>query len=167
MATATKTMLWHTVKKYTDIKFETTEDGIAKLTINRPEVRNAFSKNGGNAGEEGSVGWMFKSTGVISLPKSAIAEEALFELATENGADDFDASGEEYEIRVDPAHYHALLEIIQKKGLPTSSAELSKVAENMIKLSGESSDKAIALLEALDDLDDVQNVHTNAEFENP
>ncbi len=57
------------------------------------------------------------------------------------------------------------MDALTKKGLEPSSAELSKIADNMIKVSGEDAAKAMALLEALDDLDDVQNVHTNAEFD--
>jgi YebC/PmpR family DNA-binding regulatory protein len=160
--------------QYTEITYEGYGPGgtailIDTMTDNRvrtvAEVRHAFSKNGGNMGEEGSVGWMFKTRGVITPPKDKIAEDALFELATENGAEDFDASGDEYEIRVEPEHYHKLVDALQKKGLEPSSAELSKLAENMIKVTGEDASRAMELLEALDDLDDVQNVHTNAEFD--
>ncbi|HEX2612827.1 MAG TPA: YebC/PmpR family DNA-binding transcriptional regulator [Fibrobacteria bacterium] len=159
---------------YTEITYEGYGPGgtailVDTMTDNRvrtvAEVRHAFSKNGGNMGEEGSVGWMFKQRGVITLPKDKIAEDALFELATENGAEDFDASGDEYEIRVEPEHYHKLVDALQKKGLEPSSAEMSKLAENMIKVTGEEASRAMELLEALDDLDDVQNVHTNAEFD--
>jgi len=129
------------------------------------ELRNLFSKNGGNLGEEGSVGWMFKARGVITLPKSSMAEDALFEFVTDNGADDFDSSGDEYEIRVAPDKYHGLLEALQKKGLQPSSSELVKVAEMSIKVTGPNAEKALELLEMLDDHDDVQSVHTNAEFD--
>src|SRR3989338_6427809 len=159
--------------QYAEITYEGYGPGgtailVDTMTDNRvrtvAELRNIFTKNGGNLGEAGSVAWMFKTQGVISLPKSAIAEDALFELATDNGAEDFDASGEEYEITVDPAHYHGLLEILQKKGLHPASADLAKMAENRIKVEGGTSEMTLELLEALDDHDDVQNVHTNAEF---
>ena len=129
------------------------------------ELRNLFSKNGGNLGEEGSVAWMFKTKGIIMLPKTAIGEHALFELATENDSDDFDASGEDYEIRVAPAKLHALVEALEKKGLHPSSSEVVKVADMPIKVTGANAEKALELLEMLDDQDDVQGVHTNAEFD--
>ena len=129
------------------------------------ELRNLFSKNGGNLGEEGSVGWMFKTKGIITLPKTAIGEDALFELVTENDADDFDASGEEYEIRIAPGKLHALVEALEKKGLHPSSSDVVKVADMPIKVTGQNAEKAMELLEALDDQGDVQNVHTNAEFD--
>jgi YebC/PmpR family DNA-binding regulatory protein len=129
------------------------------------ELRNLFGKNGGNLGEEGSVGWMFKARGVITVPKSALAEDALFEFVTDNGADDFDSSGDEYEIRVSPEKYHKLVEALEKKGVPPSSSDLVKVAEMPIKVTGANAEKALELLEMLDDHDDVQSVHTNAEFD--
>ena len=129
------------------------------------ELRNLFSKNGGNLGEEGSVAWMFKTHGIITLPKTAIGEDALFELVTENGADDFVASGAEYEIRVTPAKHHALAEVLEKKGLHPSSSEVVKVADMPIRVTGHNAEKALELLEMLDDQDDVQGVHTNAEFD--
>lgn len=160
--------------QYTEITYEGYGPGgtailVETMTDNRvrtvAEIRHVFSKKGGNMGEEGSVAWMFKTRGVITIPKDKIGEDELFEFVTENGAEDFDASGEEYEIRVEPDKYHALVDALTKKGLEPSSAELSKIADNMIKVSGEDAAKAMALLEALDDLDDVQNVHTNAEFD--
>jgi YebC/PmpR family DNA-binding regulatory protein len=129
------------------------------------EIRHIFSKAGGNVGAEGSVGWMFKSKGIITLPKDAIGEDELFELATENGAEDLDASGAEYELRAEPSDFHKLVEALEKKGLKPTTAEVSKIAENMVKVSGEEARKVLALLEALDEQDDVQNVHTNAEFD--
>jgi YebC/PmpR family DNA-binding regulatory protein len=129
------------------------------------EIRHIFSKAGGNVGAEGSVGWMFKSKGIITLPKDAIGEDELFELATENGAEDLDASGADYELRAEPGDFHKLVEALEKKGLKPTTAEVSKIAENMVKVSGEEARKVLALLEALDEQDDVQNVHTNAEFD--
>ena len=160
--------------QYTEITYEGYGPGgtailVETMTDNRvrtvAEVRHVFSKNGGNMGEEGSVNWMFKTRGVITLPKDKIGEDELFEFVTENGAEDFDASGDEYEIRVEPDKYHGLVDALTKRGLEPSSAELTKIADNMIKVTGEDAAKAMALLEAIDDLDDVQNVHTNAEFD--
>ncbi len=160
--------------QYSEITYEGYGPGgtavlVDTMTDNRvrtvAELRNIFTKSGGNLGEAGSVAWMFKTKGVITLPKSAIAEETLFELATEKGAEDFDAEGDEYEIKADPAHYHGLVDVLQKRGLTPSSADMAKVAETPIKVTGETAEKALRLLEMLDDHDDVQSVHTNAEFD--
>lgn len=129
------------------------------------EMRHIFSKNGGNMGEAGSVAWMFKSKGVITLAKDAIGEDALFELVTDAGAEDLDSSGAEYEIKTEPEHFHALTEALEKKGLKPLTAEVVKIADNMVKVTGDDAEKVLAILEALDEQDDVQNVHTNAEFD--
>lgn len=160
--------------QYTEITYEGYGPGgtailVDTVTDNRvrtvADVRHAFSKHGGNMGEEGAVAWMFKTRGVITLPKDKIGEDELFEFVTENGAEDFDATGDEYEIRVEPPRYHGLVETLTKKGLEPSSSELVKMADNMIKVTGPDAARAMALLEMLDDLDDVQNVHTNAQFD--
>jgi YebC/PmpR family DNA-binding regulatory protein len=129
------------------------------------EIRHIFSKHGGNVGAEGAVAWMFKSKGVITLPKDAIGEDALFELVTDAGAEDLDASGTEYEIRCEPDKFHGLVDALQKKGLTPISSEVAKIADNMVKVTGEDAEKVLKILEALDEQDDVQNVHTNAEFD--
>ena len=129
------------------------------------EIRNIFTKAGGNMGAEGAVSWMFKSKGVITLAKDAIGEDALFELVTEAGADDMDASGTEYEIKVDPAHFHGLVEALTAKGLHPLTSEIVKIADNMVKVTGADAEKVLRILENLDEQDDVQNVHTNAEFD--
>lgn len=142
---------------------------VAAMTDNRvrtvAELRNAFSKNGGNLGEEGSVAWMFKDMGVVTLPKSAIAEDALFELVTENGAEDLITDGEEYEIRVPNEAYHGLLKALEARKLTPTQAELSKLPDNRILVTGDAAAKVVKLLDALDELDDVQNVWTNADFD--
>jgi YebC/PmpR family DNA-binding regulatory protein len=129
------------------------------------EMRHIFSKNGGNMGEAGSVAWMFKSKGIITLAKSAIGEDALFEFILENGGDDLDSSGSEYEIKVEPENFHAMLQALEKKGLKPITSEVVKIADNMVKVTGEDAEKVLRILEALDEQDDAQNVHTNAEFD--
>ncbi len=129
------------------------------------EIRHIFSKYGGNMGESGSVGWMFKEKGIILVPKEGITEEALFELAIEAGAEDFDAGGEEFEISTVPENFSQVVEVINAKGLSPSNAETTRVAENKVKVTGDDAAKVVELLDALDDNDDVQNVVSNAEFD--
>jgi len=129
------------------------------------EIRHIFSEYGGNVGAEGAVAWMFKSKGIVTLPKAAIGEDALFELVTDHGAEDLDSSGDEYVIKVDPHHFHKLVEALNAHKLQPISAEVAKIADNMVKVTGDQAKSVIELLEALDEQDDVQNVHTNAEFD--
>jgi YebC/PmpR family DNA-binding regulatory protein len=159
---------------YTEITYEGYGPGgiailVDTMTDNRvrtvADIRHIFSKHGGNMGEVGSVNWMFKEKGILFLSKEAIGEEALFELITEHVAEDLITEGDEYEIRVSPESYHDLVEALQTKGLNASSSELTKVADNPVKITGDDAEKSLRLLEALDDYDDVQNVSTNAEFD--
>ena len=129
------------------------------------DIRHIFSKAGGNMAAEGAVGWMFKSKGVITLAKDAIGEDALFELVTDAGAEDLDSAGSEYEIKCEPDKFPGLVDTLQKKGLQPLTSDVAKLADNMVKVSGEDAEKVLRLLEALDDHDDVQNVHTNADFD--
>jgi transcriptional/translational regulatory protein YebC/TACO1 len=108
---------------------------------------------------------MFKSKGVITVAKDAIGEDALFELITDAGAEDMDSAGVDYEIKVEPSHFHAVVDALEKKGLKPLTAEVVKIADNMVKVTGDDAEKVLRILDALDEQDDVQNVHTNADFD--
>lgn len=128
------------------------------------EVRHAFARAGGSLGENGCVAWMFDKKGLIVLTKSDISEEALMDLALENGADDIADEGEIWELQCDPKEYHnlqtALTEVVK-----IQSAEVQYLPKTRNKVSGEESEKILKLIDALDDLDDVLSVSTNCEFE--
>jgi YebC/PmpR family DNA-binding regulatory protein len=128
-------------------------------------IRHAFSKHGGNMGETGSVAWMFKTVGIITVDKELIGEDALMELVLEAGAEDFSAEGEEYEIITEQGTFQTVLEALQAKDIESTSAEVTKIADTKTKVEGDVAEKALKLLDALDDDDDVQNVSTNAEID--
>ncbi len=160
--------------QYTEISYEGygpagTAIMVDTMTDNKvrtvAEIRNIFSKNGGTMGEAGTVAWMFKTRGIITVAKSAISEDALFELVTDAGAEDLDSSGEEYEIKVEFEHYQGLLSALEAKKIKTTTAEIVKLPENMVKVTGDDAAKVIRILDALDDNDDVQNVFANADFD--
>src|SRR5579863_10337580 len=81
------------------------------------EIRHAFSKNGGNMGEAGSVAWMFAKKGDIVIAKSAAKEDDLMDLVLEAGADDLKDDGESWEVLTDPSAYEAVLEAVKKAGI--------------------------------------------------
>src|SRR5687768_17258901 len=93
---------------------------VEAMTDNRnrtvAEIRHIFSKNGGNMGESGSVGWMFDKKGYIVVDKAAKSEEELFEIAIEAGADDMQDDGDVFEIFTTPENYEAVHEAIKKAG---------------------------------------------------
>ena len=125
------------------------------------EIRHAFGKNGGNLGESGSVAWMFHKKGSIVVPKNAAKEDDLMNLILENGGEDLNDDGENWEITTDPGAYEGVLDAIKKAGIEVAHSEVGMVPQNYIKLEGPAANQMIRLLEAIEDHDDVQNVYSN------
>jgi len=139
------------------------------LTDNRnravSEVRHAFSKNGGNMGETGSVKFMFSKKGLIAVEKSAATEEKLMDIVLEHGGEDLNDEGDTWEIITDPHSYEAVLAAVRAANIPTVMSEITMVASTYTKLEGAVANQMIRLLEAMEDLDDVQNVHSNFDMD--
>lgn len=135
------------------------------LTDNRnrtvAELRHLFSKHGGNLGESGSVAWQFKRQGVIVVPIDAIEEEALLEVALEAGAEDVSSEEEFYRVITTVEDFHRVRETLREKGVPISEAQLEMVPTTTVRVEGETAEKLMRLLEALEDHDDVQNTYAN------
>lgn len=129
------------------------------------EVRHAFSKNGGNLGETGSVGYLFSKKGVIVVPKAGTNEEKITELVLEAGADDLSEEGESWEILTAPKEFEVVRDAIKAAGLSTEHAEVTMVASTYQKLEGAQANSMMRLLETLEDLDDTQNVYSNFDME--
>jgi len=123
------------------------------------ELRKIFSQRGGKM--EGSVAWMFEAKGLLTVPADAIGEDELMELALNAGADDMVKTDGAYEITTAPAEFHKVRQAILDKGLTPGVAELTRLPQTLIKLDGDAAQKALNLLEELEDHDDVQNVYTN------
>ncbi len=139
---------------------------VETLTDNRnrtaQEVRHAFTRNNGNLGESGSVAWMFTRKGLIQIEKSAAPdEERLLEIALEAGAEDLSDSESTWEITTDPTTFPAVRDALEAAGVPMLSAELAMVPQNTVPVGGGQAKQVLALLEALEDLDDVQGVSAN------
>ncbi len=129
------------------------------------EIRSTFSKYGGNLGETGSVSFSFERLGNISLNKSLVKEDDLFEFLIENETDDYDVSDDEYVIYCDQNKLHQLNhKIIQTYG-QTNYSNLVWKSRNSINIDKESADKLFKLLEILEDNDDVQGVSSNFEVD--
>ena len=138
---------------------------IQSMTDNRnrtvAEIRHLFSKNGGNLGESGSVGWMFEKKGYIIVDKAAKSEEELFELAIEAGADDLRDDEDTFEILTSPDAFEGVLATIKGAGIKPQAAEVEMVPQNYIRLEGADARQMLKLMEALEDHDDVQKVSAN------
>ena len=139
------------------------------LTDNRnravSEIRHTFSKNGGNLGEAGSVKFMFAKKGLIAVEKSAASEEKLMDIVLEHGGEDLKDEGDTWEILTEPGSYEAVAKAVKAAGIPTVMSEVTMVASIYNKLEGTAAGQMVRLLEALEDLDDVQNVHSNFDMD--
>jgi YebC/PmpR family DNA-binding regulatory protein len=129
------------------------------------EMRHVFSKNNGNMAEAGAVAWMFHKKGDIVIPKTAAKEDDLMAIVLDAGAEDLRDDGEHWEILTEPSAYEAVLEAVKKAGIEPSSAAVSMIPQNYIKLEGTAASQMIRLLEALEEQDDVQNVHANFDID--
>ncbi len=110
------------------------------LTDNRnravSEIRHAFSKNGGNLGETGSVKFMFAKKGLIAVEKSATSEEKLMDIVLEHGGEDLKDEGETWEILTEPASYEAVSSAVKAAGIATVMSEVAMVASTYTRLEG-------------------------------
>jgi len=129
------------------------------------EIRHAFSKNGGNLGESGSVRFMFSKKGIIAVEKDAATEDQLMDIVLEHGGEDLNDEGDSWEILTDPAAYDAVLAAVKAAGIPTVMSEVTMVASTYTKLEGNTANQMIRLLEALEDCDDTQNVYSNFDMD--
>jgi YebC/PmpR family DNA-binding regulatory protein len=129
------------------------------------EIRHVFGKNGGNMAEAGAVSWMFHKKGDIVVPKSAAKEDDLMNIVLEAGGEDLKDDGDHWEIITEPAAYETVLEAVKKAGITPASSSVAMVPQNYIKLEGAQASQMIRLLEALEDHDDVQNVHANFDID--
>lgn len=127
------------------------------------EVRHAFSKSGGNLGTDGSVAYLFSKQGQILLEEGQ-DEEHVMELALDAGADDVITDSEPFEIVTSPESYHQVTGALEEAGIGVDNAELVMQASTMVELDLESAQKLMRLVDMLEDLDDVQNVYTNADI---
>src|SRR5579863_8204461 len=159
---------------YEEISFEGYGPGgvaviVDVLTDNRnravSEIRHAFSKNGGNLGESGSVRFMFSKKGLLAVEKSAASEDQLMDIVLEQGGEDLNDEGDTWEIITDPGAYEAVAGALKAAGIPTVMSEVTMVASTYTKLEGTAANQMIRLLEALEECDDTQNVYSNFDMD--
>ena len=140
---------------------------VETMTDNRnrtvSDVRHAFSKYGGNLGTDGSVSYLFKKLGIIHLSKN-VSEENLMEVVIESGAEDFSEEDDFYEVTTEANVFNNVLDVFKEKKIEYIDAQLTLRADTLVPLDNDMSEKVLNIMEFMDDLDDVQEVHTNAEF---
>ena len=141
---------------------------IEAMTDNRnrtvAEVRHAFSKRGGNLGTDGSVAYLFERKGQISFAPG-VDEEALMDVALEAGADDIESNDDgSVDVLTPWEDFAAVKQALMEAGLEPAAGEVTMLASTSVELDGDSARTVLGLVDALEDLDDVQNVYTNADI---
>ncbi|MFN0093557.1 MAG: YebC/PmpR family DNA-binding transcriptional regulator [Dehalococcoidia bacterium] len=141
---------------------------VSVLTDNRnrtvAEVRHRFSRSGGNLGENGSVGWQFESKGLISVPSAGKDPDDVALLAIDAGADDVNVQGDQIEVQTAPASLEAVRNVLESNGIQVENADFAMVPTTTVQLEDKVAHQVMKLIEALEDLDDVQRVYSNADF---
>jgi len=125
------------------------------------EIRHIFDKRGGNLAGPGAVAWMFEQKGLITVDKEKIAEESLFNLALEAGAEDFKSEADVFEIYAGVAEFEEVKTALEDAGIECSEAEITQIPTTEVKVEEADAGKVLALINALEDHEDVQNVYAN------
>ena len=134
------------------------------------DVRTVIQKRGGNLGATGSVLFGFNKKGQFYFEKESNAqkissEDSLLEIGLEHGIEDIKDEGDSYLVTCAPENYQALKDAFENHGLVIATSELTMIPDTYVTLSGDNADKMVAMIEALEDLDDVQNVYTNLDID--
>ncbi len=128
------------------------------------DVRSTLTKLGGTLGTSGCVSYMFQTKGVITYDAEKYSEDDIFAAALDNGAEDVSTEDGTIEVTTSPADFGKVLEAMQAAGFEQESADINKIADNMVALDKEKAQKVMNIVERLEDLDDVQMVSTNLEL---
>ncbi len=126
-----------------------------------PEIRKIFEKHGGNLGVSGSVAYLFRQKGQISIDKAQVDEERLMEIALEAGAEDVTDEADYWLVTAEPSAYQDVKAAIEEAGLTPQIAQLSMLATLSVPCSGEDAQRVLRLIGELEDHDDVQKVYAN------
>ena len=138
---------------------------VSVLTDNRnrtaSEIRHVFEKQGGNLGSSGAVAWMFERKGLILVDAEKIGEDDLLAKALDAGAADMRRVEKAFEITTAPAEMELVRDALQKAGVPVVEAQVTYVPQSTVRVEGKDAASVVRLIEALEELDDVQSVYAN------
>jgi YebC/PmpR family DNA-binding regulatory protein len=125
------------------------------------EMRHTFSKQNGSLGEGGCVSWVFEKKGLVSIDRSGVDEDRLIEVALDAGALDVKDTGIEFDVTIPPASFEGVKKKLEESGFKHTYAEVTMVPQTTVRLTGKDAEQMLKLMEALEDLDDVQKVYAN------
>jgi YebC/PmpR family DNA-binding regulatory protein len=157
-------------ESYEEITYEGYASGgvavmVSVLTDNRnrtgPEIRHTFEKFGGNMGASGAVAWMFERKGIISVDADKVSEDDLLEKALDAGAADVRRAEKAFEITTAPAQMDAVRDALARAGVPITESQVTYVPQSTVRVETKDATSVVKLIEALEELDDVQSVYAN------
>jgi YebC/PmpR family DNA-binding regulatory protein len=128
------------------------------------DLRNVFSANGGSLAEAGAVQWQFERKGYLAIESEDIDEEEVFDIAVEAGAEDVEFDDGLIEIYAAPSGFAAVQDALDRAGIPIEQARLTMVPKGTMKLDEKETLRVMRVIDTLEDLDDVQEVHSNLEI---
>lgn len=128
------------------------------------DIRHAFTHHGGSLGATGCVSWMFKKKGSITVDKNAADEDTIMMIALDAGAEDVAVTDDTYEISTSPEDFMTVSDALDKEGIAVSASEVAMVPDTTVALEGDAAKTMQHLIDELEDMDDVQEVYTNAEL---
>jgi YebC/PmpR family DNA-binding regulatory protein len=128
------------------------------------DMRIAINKRGGTIANPGSVAFNFDRKGVLQIQRQGVDEEKIFQDALEGGAEDFEATTQEFMITTSPTELFAVKEALEKKGYKVSEADIVMIPKNLIECQSENEQANLALIEWLEELDDVDSVYHNMDL---
>ncbi len=138
---------------------------VESMTDNRnrtvSEIRNIFSKAGGNMGEAGCVSWMFHKKGYLVVNRAKVDEDKLMTLALDAGAEDMQPEDDNFVVTTTPNDFEKVKKALEDAGVTPEVAEITMIPQTYVKLDGKEAQQMLRLVETLEDNDDVQNVYAN------
>lgn len=144
------------------VLIETVTDNSTRTVAN---IRHSLSRHGGSLGATGSVAWQFDKKGLIYVPAERYNEDTVMMAALEAGAEDVTLEGESFTITTDPSQFHVVQDGLRKNSVEVESAEVSMIPKATVRVEGDDVARLLKMLEALEDLDDVQKVHSNLDID--
>lgn len=130
-----------------------------------PEIRHAFSKNGGNIGDTGCVAWMFDKKGLIVVNKEEQDEDEIMMMALEAGAEDIQDEGDTFDVFTSPSEFESVRSQLIENGIEPLRAEICRIPQSTVAIEGQEAEQLLRLLEVLEEHDDVQNVYANFDMD--
>ena len=130
-----------------------------------PEIRHAFSKNGGNIGDTGCVAWMFDQKGLILVTKEGQDEDEIMMIALDAGAEDIQDEGDTFDVFTSPSEFESVRSQLIENGIKPFRAEICRIPQSTVAIEGQEAEQLLRLLEVLEEHDDVQNVYANFDMD--